>query len=449
MKENIKNLEKIIFSNNINNNNNDNLSVSCNSTSLESNNNNNKISKSKNSTCSDLLIKDKISQIKQKNINENELILKEDSESKKNIKNQSNKNIIIKNDSNIKNNNKNSNKNQNDKNNDISTTNNNNSISNQQSNSLKIDERISHILNNSKIAPFSLSDFTLESTLGEGTYGTIFLSTHKATKTKYAIKKIIAKDIFELEDFQKEFEILNNCQHEYILKVKSYTIQTLDETTFALYVLMELALCDWESEIKKKLSIRKFYTENELIIILKKLLNALYFLQTVKKIAHRDLKPQNILIFPNNIYKLSDFGEAKIITNNNNNNNNNSGNKKQLNTLRGTELYMAPVLYKGCKLDLDDVSHEPFKSDVYSLGVCFVYASTLNYKVLYEVRDCEKNEDIKNVLEKYLKNKYSEQFIFCVCAMLEVDESKRMDFLMLKEFVEKRFGSIYDENVFN
>ena len=208
---------------------------------------------------------------------------------------------------------------------------------------------------------------------------------------------------------------------------------------------MELALCDWESEIKKKLSIRKFYTENELITILKKLLNALYFLQYKLHIAHRDLKPQNILIFPNNIFKLSDFGEAKIISNNINLNNNN---KKQLNTLRGTELYMAPILYKGCKLDLDDVSHEPFKSDVYSLGVCFVYAATLNYKVLYEVRDCERNEEIKYVLEKYLKFKYSDEFISCVWKMLEVDEGNRMDFVMLKEFVEKKFGSIYDESVF-
>ena len=449
LKENIKNLEKIIFNNNNNNNNNknikninnnnnnDNLSVSCNSTSLESNNNNNnKISKSKNSNYSDLLIKDKISLNKINNNNntnnnnnniENELILKQDSNNKIN-----NSNIKINNNSNINSLNDSNNNNNNNLNNNFIITNQN------------ISDRISNILNNSKISPFSLNDYTLESTLGEGTYGTIFLSTHKATKNKFAIKKIIAKDIFELEDFQKEFEILNSCQHEYILKVKSYTIQILDETTFALYVLMELALFDWESEIKKKSSIKKFYTENELITILKKLLNALFFLQNNKKIAHRDLKPQNILIFPNNIFKLSDFGEAKIISNNINTNNN----KKQMNTLRGTELYMAPILYKGCKLDLDDVSHEPFKSDVYSLGVCFVYAATLNFKVLYEVRDCEKNEEIKYVLEKYLKFKYSDEFISCVCKMLEVDECKRMDFIMLKEFVEEKFGSIYDENVF-
>ena len=35
------------------------------------------------------------------------------------------------------------------------------------------------------------------------------------------------------------------------------------------------------------------------------------FLQK-NNIAHRDIKPQNILSFENSIYKLADFGEMKV-----------------------------------------------------------------------------------------------------------------------------------------
>jgi len=45
-------------------------------------------------------------------------------------------------------------------------------------------------------------------------------------------------------------------------------------------------------------------------------------------ISYRDIKPQNILILPGNIYKLENFGEAKELKNNKCNTN------KQ--TLRGT-----------------------------------------------------------------------------------------------------------------
>ena len=50
-------------------------------------------------------------------------------------------------------------------------------------------------------------------------------------------------------------------------------------------------------------------------------------------IVHRDIKPQNILKFNNGLYNIADFGEAKEIKI-----------SKQLNTLRGTELYMSPLL---------------------------------------------------------------------------------------------------------
>ena len=46
---------------------------------------------------------------------------------------------------------------------------------------------------------------------------------------------------------------------------------------------------------------------------------------------------------------------------------------------------MSPALYNGLKNEKNDVSHNPFKSDVFSLGFCFLYAAGLNYNLLYQV----------------------------------------------------------------
>ena len=90
---------------------------------------------------------------------------------------------------------------------------------------------------------------------------------------------------------------------------------------------------------------------------------------------------------------------------------------RQRNTLRGTELFMSPALYDGLKHELNDVSHNPFKSDVFSLGFCFLYASALNFNLLYQVRDILDNKNINNILHKFLDKCYSEKFIALIASM--------------------------------
>ena len=106
---------------------------------------------------------------------------------------------------------------------------------------------------------------------------------------------------------------------------------------------MELSSTDWEKEILSRQKKNLFYTEEELFKIMNDLIDTLAKLQK-ENISHRDIKPQNILVFMNNNndktnYKLADFGEAKELL---------SGNKStEKQTLRGTELYMSPLLFYG------------------------------------------------------------------------------------------------------
>ena len=294
-----------------------------------------------------------------------------------------------------------------------------------------ISKEIKRILSKGKIPQFRIEDYHIVKQLGEGSYGVIYRVVDN-NKNPFAMKKLIAHDLKEVESFHKEFEFVSTCKHKNIMKIYGAQISCLDFSTYALYVLMEIAAWDWDSDIKKHLQNRNYYKEEELIIILKQLVSALYFMQDKKKVAHRDIKPQNVLVFNDNgvkHFKVADFGEAKEVKI-----------SKQLNTLRGTELYMSPALYDALKENVEDVKHDAFKSDVFSLGFCFIYASSLNFNIIYDVRDVKDMNKIEKILMKHLKNKYTNNYIKVLCLMLETDENKRFDFIQLYDYIKENFG---------
>jgi serine/threonine protein kinase len=296
-----------------------------------------------------------------------------------------------------------------------------------------IKKRMVKILNRCKIPVFDVEDYTFNKKLGEGSYAVIFSVYKNSDKEKkpLALKKIIAKTLTEIDKLTKEFELVHCCLHPNIMEIYGICIRMLDQTTYALYVLMELSHGDWDKEIKMHIMKKKYYLESELINILRQLTGALLFMQQNLKISHRDIKPQNVLLFGNGLYKIADFGEAKE-----------AKLSKQVNTLRGTELYMSPALYSGLKNDKNDVNHDPYKSDVFSLGFCFFYASTLNFNVLYQVRDIYNSNRMNDIIQQHLNKKYSPTFISILSHMMEVDESERFDFPTLVKFIDGN----YDEN---
>ena len=200
-----------------------------------------------------------------------------------------------------------------------------------------------------------------------------------------------------------------------------------------MYVLMELANTDWEKEILNRQKKRMYYSEQELMTILSQLVNTFALLQNLN-ISHRDIKPQNILVFKeNNAYKPADFGEAKELYDNI------PPTNRQ--TLRGTELYMSPILFTALRSRqvIKYVKHNPFKSDVFSFGLCAFFAATLCFESLYDVRELKNSFAIKVVVDRYLKRRYSKNVIEIIAKMLEVQEELRPDFVALvKDF--ENFG---------
>ena len=300
----------------------------------------------------------------------------------------------------------------------------------------QIQRRLKRIISKGRLPRFDLEKFTIEKQIGDGSFGTIYSIYNNKTKKRYAMKKIIANDTNSLELYQKEFEIAHREKHPSILDIKGTYIKCFDETTFVLYVLMDLAEKDWEMEINERKKLKKYYHEDELIFILKQLADALFHLQK-KSIAHRDIKPENILLFNNNnnnenntIYKLCDFGEAKDYY---------FIHSKKQKTLRGTELYMSPLLYDGLVNDNSYVEHDAYKSDVFSLGCCIIIAMNLDFDIINDIRKLKEQEKIKEFLQEKLKKKYSDKFLDIVMKMINFNEKERIDFIQLQNFIEKNF----------
>ena len=187
------------------------------------------------------------------------------------------------------------------------------------------------------------------------------------------------------------------------------------------YVLMEIAERDWEKELFERQKYKKYYSEKELFLIMNQLIKTLSLLQK-NHITHRDIKPQNVLV-NKGIYKISDFGEARTLLREG----------IIVSRVRGTELYMSPILFNGLKLKLIQISHNTFKSDVFSLGMCLFLASTLTFNSLCDIRELSDMKLVKEILMKYLSGKYSLKFINILVEMLQIEENNRPDFITLEK----------------
>ncbi len=277
---------------------------------------------------------------------------------------------------------------------------------------------------------FIPEDFKTINQIGEGSFGKIYSAQWKKNKKLYAMKKMILRNKIEIKKNQDQtdlvFNLVKQTNIEGVIKVYGAQCIKINSAEFHFYVLMELAETDWEKEIKKRKVKKKFYTEGELFDILKQLTKTFALLQR-NNITHRDIKPQNVLVV-NKTYKVCDFGEAKVT----------EGNDVIRQTIKGTELYMSPILFRALNKRQVHIIHNTFKSDVFSLGMCIFLAATLTFQSLYDIRELKDMQMIKNILVKYLIAKYSYDFVHILVKLLEVSEELRPDFIELEKILSKK-----------
>ena len=269
-----------------------------------------------------------------------------------------------------------------------------------------------------------LSEFDVIREIGKGAEGKIYEIIMRKNNKRYALKK--SKIIYPININKRKND--NKALRNFIETtgcdgiIKPYATICLPNNNgyTDCYEIMELAETDWTKEILKRQNSNQFYSEMELMEIFKNLIKIFSSLQK-NHITHRDIKPQNIMIV-NNKMKIGDFGNARVL----------KGLGIIIQRIRGSELYMSPKIFNAYQSGKQNVKHNAYKSDVYSLGICFFIASSLCYDGPNFIRQMTDMNKIKQVLDYNLAKKYSSNLINLIYTMLEIDENKRPDFMQLE-----------------
>ncbi|XP_015433051.1 PREDICTED: serine/threonine-protein kinase MARK2-like isoform X5 [Dufourea novaeangliae] len=189
-----------------------------------------------------------------------------------------------------------------------------------------------------------IGKYKLLKTIGKGNFAKVKLAKHVPTGKEVAIK-IIDKTQLNPNSLQKlfrEVRIMKMLDHPNIVKL----FQVI-ETEKTLYLVMEYAS---GGEVFDYLVLHGRMKEKEARAKFRQIVSAVQYCHQ-KKIIHRDLKAENLLLDSEMNIKIADFGFSNEFT---------PGNK--LDTFCGSPPYAAPELFQGKKYDGPEV-------DVWSLGV--------------------------------------------------------------------------------
>ncbi|KAL5719532.1 non-specific serine/threonine protein kinase [Ranunculus cassubicifolius] len=146
--------------------------------------------------------------------------------------------------------------------------------------------------------------------IAEGGFSCVYLARDAVHASKqYALKHIICSDEESLELVMKEISVMKKLTgHPNIVALQAYTILDMGRTKEALIVM---DFC--EKSLVNVLEGRGsgYFDENKILLIFRDVCNAVFAMHCLSPpIAHRDLKAENLLLGPDGMWKLCDFGST-------------------------------------------------------------------------------------------------------------------------------------------
>ena len=194
--------------------------------------------------------------------------------------------------------------------------------------------------------PHVVGNYILKRQIGKGSFATVWRAEHKLAKLPVAIK-VIANSSLSTEDsqtrFVREVNLIKQMDHPFIAKL--FEVIKTEEYTYLVMEFAEngsiLTYVNSHGRLPEKQA-RRYFSQ---------LISALEYLHDEKKVAHRDLKAENVLLDRNLNIRLIDFGLSNSFTEE----------APELTTACGSPAYASPEMVRG----------QPYTkaADVWSAGV--------------------------------------------------------------------------------
>jgi len=281
----------------------------------------------------------------------------------------------------------------------------------------------------SKGSPYSLQDFEVIKSLGQGSGGVVRLVRHTPTNQLAALKVVIL-DVKESirKQIVTELRILYNSKCAYVVSL-------LDAYYTDGSIYMALEYMDGGS-LGDLVTAYGSIPEAILTSITIQAMKGLTYLQKNLHIMHRDIKPSNILLNSKGEVKIADFGVSSLLPN--------TGAKAV--TWVGTVTYMSPERIQG-----QEYSHN---TDIWALGLTLIECASGRYP--YAQVDAQTGQPISffELLSKVVQSsppslpsdKFSSDFCSFIEDCMVKDAAKRPnpDSLLLHPFIIKNEGSCVD-----
>jgi polo-like kinase 1 len=187
--------------------------------------------------------------------------------------------------------------------------------------------------------------------------------------------------ITKIEDVQCEIKLLKDLEHPYIVKQYSFFNDKM-----YIYIVLELCSRSLGSLIRSKKDFSGF-NEEEVRFYIKMLLEAVYYLHK-KRIIHRDIKLDNILLANDLTIRLADFGLSTSL----------APEQSFVSDISGTWSYMAPEVFTISSRGYKFPTYS-FACDIWSVGICM-------YELLFGFTPFDHKDDKilrENILNMQLK----------------------------------------------
>lgn len=161
--------------------------------------------------------------------------------------------------------------------------------------------------NGQSSAPLRMEDFVKLEKIGEGTYGVVFKGRNRKTNEIVAMKKIRLESEEEgvPSTAIREISLLKELQHPNIVSLQDVIMQES-----RLYLIFEFLTMDLKKYLDTAIPPQEMMSAVLLKSYCYQLLQAILFCHQ-RRVLHRDLKPQNLLIDKSGAIKVADFGLAR------------------------------------------------------------------------------------------------------------------------------------------